>query len=80
MQIGGKNGLFDDDLNGAGDHAAVLVQPDTLVVFDCGLPGPHTAGTRPETPTSLKRILAALAWASDPGNEATWPVVADWAK
>jgi hypothetical protein len=80
MQIGGKNGLFDDDLNGAGDHAAVLVQPDTLVVFDCGLPGPHTAGTPPEAPTSLKRILAALAWASDPGNEATWPVVADWAK
>jgi hypothetical protein len=80
MKIGGKDGLFDDDLNGAGDHAAVQVQPGMLVVFDCGLPGPHYAGTPPEAPTSLKGILANIEWAPDPGNEAIWPVIADWTK
>jgi hypothetical protein len=80
MKIGGKDGLFDDALNGAGDHAAVQVQPGMLVVFDCGLPGPHYAGTPAEPPTSLKNILANIEWAPDPGNEATWRPVSDWAK
>jgi hypothetical protein len=80
MQIGGKDGFFDDDVNGAGDHAAVQVQPGMLVVFDCGLPGPHPAGTPPEAPTSLKGILSGLEWAPDPANEATWQPVSDWAK
>ena len=80
MKIGGKDGLFHDDLNGAGDHAAVQVQPGMLVVFDCGLPGAHYAGTPPEAPTSLKGILAGVEWAPDPGNEATWRPVSKWAK
>ena len=79
-KIGGKDGLFDDDLNGAGDHAAVQVQPGMRVAFDGGLPGPHYAGTPPEAPTSLKGILAGVEWAPDPGNEATWPPVSGWAK
>ncbi|MDT5207954.1 MAG: hypothetical protein QOF67_369 [Mycobacterium sp.] len=80
IKIGGKDGLFDDDLNGAGDHAAVQVHPGMLVVFDGGLPGPHYAGTPPEAPTSLKGILAGIEWAPDPANEATWPPVTDWTK
>jgi hypothetical protein len=79
MKIGGKDGLFDDAANGAGDHAAVLVRPGMLVVFDCGLPGPRNAGTPADPPTSLKDILADVAWAPDPANEATWPAVSDWA-
>jgi hypothetical protein len=80
MRIGGKDGFFDDALNGAGDHAAVQVAPGMLVVFDCGPPGPHYAGSPPEPPTSLKNILAGVEWAPDPGNEATWRPVSEWAK
>jgi hypothetical protein len=80
MNIGGRDGLFDDDLDGAGDHAAVQVQPGMLVVFDSGLGRPHYAGSPSEPPTSLKDVLSRVGWAPDPGNEATWPAVSDWAK
>ena len=82
MKIGGKDGLYDDDRNDGGDHAAVQVQPGMLVVFDFGLPGPHYAGVpgQPEPSFSLKDVLAGVEWAPDPGNQATWRPVSDWAK
>lgn len=80
MKIGGKDGMFDDALNTAGDHAAVQVQPGMLVVFDCGVGVPYVTGSPPQAPTSLKRILASLQWATDPADEANWAPVSDWAK
>jgi hypothetical protein len=80
MKIGGKNGFFDDALKGAGDHAAVQVQPGMLAVFDCGLGVPYRTGEPPQPPTNLKSILATLEWAPDPANEASWARVSDWAK
>lgn len=80
LKIGGKDGLFDDALNAAGDHAAVQVQPGMLVVFDSGAGDVYRTGDPPQPPTRLKSILATLAWAPDPANEATWAPVSDWAK
>jgi hypothetical protein len=80
LKIGGKDGLFDDALNGAGDHAAVQVQPGMLVVFDCGVGATYRTGDPPQPPTRLKSILATLVWAPDPANEASWARVSDWAK
>jgi hypothetical protein len=80
MKIGGRDGLFDDALDGAGDHAAVQVQPGMLVVFDSGFGRPHYAGTPPEPPTRLKDVLSRVGWAPEPGYEATWPRVSDWAQ
>jgi len=80
MTIGGKDGLFDDALNGAGDHAAVQVAPGMLVVFDSGVGDAHRAGDPPQPPTRLKSILASVEWAPNPGDETTWLPVSDWAK
>ncbi len=71
IQIGGKDGIY------AEHGAAVQVQPGMLVVFNLG--GPF--GNPPKPPTaSLKGILAGVEWSPDPGNEATWLPVSDWAK
>jgi hypothetical protein len=80
LKIGGKDGLFDDALNGAGDHAAVQVQPGMLVVFDSGVGDVYRVGDPPQPPTRLKSIVATLVWAPDPANEASWAPVSDWAK
>jgi hypothetical protein len=80
LKIGGKDGLLDDALNGAGDHAAVQVQPGMLAVFDCGVGDVYRVGDPPQPPTRLKSILATLEWAPDPANEASWARVSDWAK
>jgi hypothetical protein len=80
MKIGGKDGFFDDALNGAGDHAAVQVAPGMLAVFDSGAGDVYRIGDPPQPPTSLKGILATLEWASDPESETTWRPVSDWAK
>src|SRR5882757_2869865 len=80
MKIGGKDGFFDDALNGAGDHAVVQVQPGMLAVFDCGIDAPYRIGEPPQPPTNLKSILATLVWAPDPATEASWARVSDWAK
>lgn len=70
ITIGGKGGLFDERAN----QAAVQVGPGMLVVFE--LSGPY-----PAKPTEdLKDILASVTWAPDPEDDATWPMVADWAK
>jgi hypothetical protein len=80
MKIGGKDGFFDDALKAAGDHAAVQVAPDMLVVFDSGVGDVYRTGDPPQPPTSLKDILATLEWAPDPADETTWRPVSDWAK
>ncbi|KAA0081345.1 hypothetical protein CIW52_22355 [Mycolicibacterium sp. P9-64] len=80
LKIGGKDGFFDDALTGAGDHAAVQVQPGMLVVFDSGVGDVYRTGDPPQPPTRLKTILATLEWAPDPANEASWTPVSDWAK
>lgn len=77
LKIGGKDGLFDDALNGAGDHAAVQVARGMLAVFDCGVGDVHRAGDPPQPPTRLKSILASLEWAPDPANEVSWAPVSD---
>jgi hypothetical protein len=80
MKIGGKDGFFDDAVHGAGDHAAVQVAPGMLAVFDSGVGDVYRTGDPPQPPTRLKRILASLEWAPDPGDETTWLPVSDWAK
>ncbi len=80
MTIGGKDGFFDDALNGAGDHAAVQVAPGMLAVFESGVGDVYRTGDPPQPPTRLKTILATLEWASDPADETTWRPVSDWAK
>jgi hypothetical protein len=70
MTIGGKDGLYDERTN----RAAVQVHPGTLVVFE--LSGPYPA----KPSADLRDILTRVEWAPDPGNDATWPMVADWAK
>lgn len=69
-KIGGKDGMYDKAVN----QAAVQVQKGMLDVFEMG--GPGQTMPRPQLPG----ILAAVAWPPDPGNEANWPIVADWAK
>jgi hypothetical protein len=72
VKIGGKDGLYDERSHKAG----VQIQPGMLVVFEISPPY-----TNPPTPpkANLKDILAGVAWAPEPGNEATWRPVADWA-
>jgi hypothetical protein len=70
-KIGGKDGKYDKRSN----EAAVQVQAGMLVVFSLsdseGFPNPAAR---------LEDILADVAWAPDPGNEATWQVVTEWTK
>jgi hypothetical protein len=80
LKIGGKDGFFDDALEGAGDHAGVQVQPGMVVVFDSGVGDVYRKGDPPQPPTRLKSILATLEWAPDPAKEASWARVSDWAK
>ncbi|WP_155948419.1 hypothetical protein [Mycobacterium sp. URHB0044] len=80
MTIGGKDGFFDDALNGAGDHAAVQVAPGMLAVFDSGVGEVFRTGDPPQPPTRLKSILATLEWVPDPADEMTWRPVSEWAK
>ena len=34
----------------------------------------------PDQRAGFEKILAGVGWAPDPGNDATWPAVTDWAK
>lgn len=70
VQVGGKDGLYDERL----DEAAVRIAPKMIVKFQLDRPG----AAKPTA--NLKAILATVAWAPDPGNEATWLPVSDWAK
>jgi hypothetical protein len=54
--------------------AAVLFQKGMYVEFDLISP------RDPEPTADQKDFLHSVAWAPDPGNDATWPAVTDWAK
>lgn len=62
--------------------AAVLVQKGTYVEFDLISPrDPElTADQKDVLHSELEDVLNSVAWAPDPGSEATWPAVTDWAK
>jgi hypothetical protein len=66
VKVGGKDGLYDE----SSFRVSVQLQPGMLVEFE---PGGRER-------CEVLDILANVAWAPDPGNEATWPVVADWTK
>ena len=70
VKVDGKDGLYNETVG----RASVQVQPGMLVEFELG------ALDRVQPAVQQKDILANVAWAPDPGNEATWPVVADWTK
>jgi hypothetical protein len=71
ISIGGKDGLY----NKTSNEAAAQIRPGMVVEFELG--GPDSGG---RATTNLEDILGGIAWASDPGNELTWPAVADWVK
>jgi hypothetical protein len=55
--------------------AGVLVQKGMLVEFNTSTPRDDAPN-----PTQFPDVLDSVVWASDPGNDATWPVVGDWVK
>ena len=71
ISIGGKDGLC----NTTSNKAAAQIRPGMVVEFELGGPG----GGRRAT-TNLEDILTGVVWASDPGNEQSWPAVTDWVK
>ncbi len=70
VKVGGKDGVYDETSH----QAAVQLQPGTHVEF--GLYGP----SYPDNRAALEQILADVAWAPNPADEATWQPVGDWAK
>lgn len=70
LSVGGGDGLYDE----LTQEAAVQVQPGMHVEFE--LSGP----SYPDRRAGFERILAGVSLAPDPGNDATWPAVIDWAK
>lgn len=68
--VGGKDGHYDETIN----RAFVQVQPGMLVAFELG------ALDRVQPAVRQQDILAGVEWAPDPGNDATWRPVSDWAK
>lgn len=75
--IGGKAGLIGKNRY----EAAVQITPGLLVVFELSAPFKIPVEIHPKPPTTnLEDILAGVEWAPDPGNEATWRPVSDWAK
>jgi hypothetical protein len=64
------DGLYDESIT----RTSVQVQPGMLVEFEVG------ALDRVQPAVQQKDVLANVAWAPDPGNEATWRPVSDWAK
>jgi len=70
LNVGGRDGRYDELVH----VAAVQIQPGVHVEFQ--LTGP----SYPDQRSGLERVLAGVSWAREPGNEATWPAVSDWAK
>lgn len=62
-------------IGAASSEAGAPVRRGILATFELGDPD---GGPRPTA--NLQDILATVEWAPDPGNEETWPLVADWAK
>lgn len=71
ITIGGKEGLY----NKTSNQAAAQLRPGMVVDFQLSDPGGGPGPT-----TNLEDILAGVVWASDPGNEQTWPRFTDWVK
>ena len=69
--IGGADGLY----NAASSEAGVPIRPEMVATFEIGNPD---GGPRPTT--NLQDILATVQLPPEPGNDETWPLVADWAK
>jgi hypothetical protein len=70
-RIGGRDGRYSAKYG----SADVLVQKGMYVKFSSSTP----RDAEPD-PTRFQHVLDSVGWAPDPGNEATWPVVGDWAK
>jgi hypothetical protein len=70
LNVGGREGLYDELIH----EAAVQLAPGMHVEFQ--LSGP----SYPDQRAGFEKILAGVSWAPDPGNDATWPAVTDWAK
>jgi hypothetical protein len=69
-KIGGKDGRFDRSVC----WAAVQVQKGMYVEFTCS----SQRGT--VLTKEFDDVLNSVVWAPDPGNDATWRPVSDWAK
>jgi hypothetical protein len=70
LSVGGRTGIYDE----LTQEAAVQVQPGMHVEFEL------SGRSYPDQRAGFEKILAGLSWAPDPGNDATWAAVADWAK
>jgi hypothetical protein len=68
--IGGRDGRYD----GSVFWAAVLLERGVYVQFDVHPPGESTSTEE------LDDVLDGVVWAPDPADEATWPIVAEWAR
>ena len=76
--IGGRDGRSDPKYF----WAAIQVEKGVYVEFN--LISPRTPERTPQTDdagrTQLDEVLNSVSWAPDPANEASWPVISDWAK
>jgi len=70
MTIGGKDGLY----NQASRKAGIQLRPEMVATFELGDPDGD-----PRPTANLEDILATVEVPADPGNEETWPLVANWA-
>jgi hypothetical protein len=66
VTVGGRDGLYDDTIH----RASVQLQPGMLAEFEVGY----------RDQQAVQDILTSVAWAPDPGTEASWPAVSDWTK
>jgi hypothetical protein len=66
VKVGGKDGLYDETIH----RASVQLLPGMLAELELSGRDRQAA----------QDVLANVNWASDPGNEATWPAVSEWAK
>jgi hypothetical protein len=66
VKVGGRDGLYDQTIH----MALVQLQPGIHVEFELG----------DFDQPAVQDAFAGVEWAPDPGNEATWRPVSDWAK
>jgi hypothetical protein len=70
-KIGGRAGRYDVKYCSAG----VLVQKGMLVEFRASAPSGAASNLM-----QFEHVLDTVAWAPDPGDDATWRAVGDWTK
>jgi len=66
VKVGGRDGLYDETIH----RASVQLQPGMLAEFELG----------DRDQAAIQGILTKVKWAPEPGNDTTWPAIADWAK